>query len=275
MPTAAMQKTYPYGGTNRWLVLFIATIGIYGCSNDSKCEDLMAKLFSARSSEFISGGCIDNNNAYLYPYAMHNALMFASISKDTFATDSVIDFNHSFAKYANMEELKQAIYGVGNEYDKIVNHRQYLLNEKYRINYANLFFKHNIDDNTITSDLSSINSKPIIYRKKDYYQLVNNYGIYRISFQNKEFVKILELKQGNSRFQNEVCFRPVFRYKKINFSQEYTEITLNNSHITLHENGELAVNVEPGYCLYVKRLNPKEEIITFGADCIIKENCEY
>ena len=241
MPTTAKQRTYPYGNANRWLVLFIATIGIYGCSNDSKCEDLMAKLFSSHSSEFISGGCIDSKQAYLYPFNNINVLMFASVSKDTFVIDSIIDFNHSFIKYANMEKM-----------DKAISEKYYSINRTYSISKEPL---------------------PAIHRKKDNYILIDEHTMYEISFQNKKIKPILRFRNTNfmnyfKRSERKAYFFP--EYTKIIFYPKFEDEVHSKeiSHFVLHRNGEITANVDVDHCLIVRKLATKEEEIQiFGDNC--------
>jgi len=285
MLTAATQRTYPYGDTNWWLnyvyvfsgmvqflptiLLLIATTGFYGCSKVSECEVFMAKQLSSHPYEFTSGGCIDVKHAYLYSFDNPHVLVFASVSKDTFIVDSVIDFNHSFAKYANMEELEQAIYEAD---DKILN--QLLRGEEYAKDAKYKLPTHNI-------------AWPVIYRRKERYQLVSHTGIYEISFRDKQFTQTIEFDEIKSTFQSIICNDSISKIyyerklhtfqeydRKKHFFPEYTKITLDNSYLILYENGDIVANAEAGYCLYVKKMNPKEEIIVFGSDCNIEENCK-
>jgi len=254
------------------ILMLIATTGFQGCSKVSECEALMAKLFSAHPYKFTSGGCIDTKHAYLYPFDNPHVLAFASVSKDTFVIDSIIDFNHSFAKYASMEELEQYVY-----YEP--KHTwQYVKNAKYELQ-------------------SIYTSHPVIYRKKDYYQLVDINGIYKISFQDKQFIKILEFDEIKHNFLGILCDSDsafVYQYgssffelyyerkqydfreyvRKKHFFPEYTKITLDNSQLFLHENGDVVANAEAGYCLYVKKMYSKEEISVFGPDCNLEETCK-
>jgi hypothetical protein len=243
-----------------YLLLFIAAIGVNSCFKASECESLMAKLFSSRSSEFISGGCIDAKHAYLYPSNYYDVLMFVSVNKDTFIIDSIVNFNRSFAKYASVEELEQATYKAA--INKIVDGKQESSNVKYELPNGEFSFQQ---------------AHSIIYRRKNNYQLVANNGVYEISFQDKTFIQSLEFVQIESERQNEICDTSSFKeheFRKVHFFPEYTKITFTNSHLILYENGKIIANAEPTYCLYVRILN-LEKIIVFGSDCIVEENCEY
>jgi hypothetical protein len=120
----------------------------------------------------------------------------------------------------------------------------------------------------------------VIYRKKDTYQLVANDGVYEISFQNKEFTQVLELKRHKTRLL--IKHGDTLTVKKINeknivsFFPEYTKIEFSEtdpSYLILHDNGEITANIGPnivpGFCLSVRKLSPKEEteIVKFGLDC--------
>jgi hypothetical protein len=265
----------------------MALMGISGCSKNSECELLMAKLFASRPYEFVSGECIDAKNAYLYPSKRTGVLMFISVSKDTFVTDSIIDFNNSFAKYANMEEVEQAIASTLDSLEKIGG-IEYVIAELVFNTGRSPFGKYSVKTSTY----------PVIYRKKDSYRLVTNNSVYKISFQNKEFTQILEYRQIPTKYEfdntdckgiffenyyiNKENGKKVYPFSDINAGNrkkvysfsEYTKIKLANSDIILYENDEIAVNVEDGYCLYVRKLNPEEDIAVFGTDCILKENCK-
>jgi len=251
-------------------LLFIATIWFYGCSNDSKCEALMAKLFSSNSSEYASGGCIDAKHAYLYSYDEPKALMFVSVNKNTFIIDSVIDFNHSFAKYASMEELKQARI---SKYDSLPGFSEL----KETINSLNIFYGKSL--------LPQHTAGSVIYRKKDRYQLVDKDGVYEISFQNKEFTQILKFAKINDKLNikyGDIYFVKSYKDKNIvRFFPDSTEIIFNVTdpfyRLILHDDGKITTNIEsntmPGHCLSIRKPNQKdgsetwEEIAAFGWDC--------
>ncbi|MDR2581279.1 MAG: hypothetical protein LBC85_09845 [Fibromonadaceae bacterium] len=316
--------------------LFVATIGISGCFKNSECETLMAKLFSTHSSEFTSGGCIDNTHAYLYHSDWPDVLMFVSASKDIFIVDSVIDFNHSFDKYANLEELYQAIisetysyYSNGSSkekytiseahsYDKSAKEREReiykkimeqsirrrtaeICEETYEYEpypyYENNEEKHGLARNSERSNFFFKYREaakfpklhnPVIYRKKNDYQLVSDEGIYEISFQNKEIVKILEFKIKTPTIEVKICKNTFFvkeprRGWMVYFSPKYTKITFagnfseESSYFILHENRELTINVNPWYCLSVnmkadqtREFTYDDEVKSFGDDCTPK-----
>jgi hypothetical protein len=220
----------------------------------------MAKLFSSQFYEYVSGECIDDKHAYLYPYDMPDVLMFVSVSKDTFVTDSIVGFNHFFAKYTSMEELEQTIR-----------------NKSFKRKYH----------------LPRYRDRPVVYRKKDYYQLVTNYGVYEISFKNKEFIKKLKFERKKSGYIFKILPKdisiPIGHMERniVHFFPEYTKIIFTHSYpssyLILHNDGEITANIEPsvlpGYCLSVKKQQveieteiQKEseewiEIAEFGLDC--------
>ncbi|MDR2581278.1 MAG: hypothetical protein LBC85_09840 [Fibromonadaceae bacterium] len=273
-------------------------MGIYSCSKASKCEILMAKLFSSRPSEFISGGCIDSKRAYLYPSSNHNVLKFVSVSKDTFVTDSVIDFNHSFAKYANMKELEQAINKIDSgkiatlanlEGSKYKGSRFYSSSKIESFNEADSeLFKKLIRNEQYLYDVNYSLHDPIIYRKKNSYQLVDRNVVYEILFQEKKMIKILEFYEiqtdyvsvyepvnycpgaffsKNNRIRlakNKVHFFP--EYTKIMFSESYF-LPENYSYLMLYESGEVTANIKSGHCLIARKLKPKKESMMFFGYC--------
>jgi hypothetical protein len=229
----------------------------------------MDRLILFDSSMLVSGVCIDDKHAYIYQGDWPDLLVFASVSKDTFVTDSVIDFNHSFTKYANVEEYKQI-----NKYpsDDELEQSNYIDYTDYIIKITGRLFHFNL--NRIKSGkypLQEIKNKrvrPAIYKKKDHYLLAISDGVYEISFQNRGFVKTIKFKKRMFRFTVKHCDDSIMYIKdyqahEVHFFPEYTKIKSHikrdDSYVILHDNGEITTNIEPvrGHCKPVYKLISK------------------
>jgi len=281
-------------------LLSMIITGIYSCSENLECEVLMAKTFSSRPSEFISGGCIDSKHAYLYPFSNPNVLMFASAGKDTFIVDSIIDFNNSFAKYANMEELKRATISQLDSIKSVNMNVEFWMRSFYELGYSPIG-KYSLH----------YSKYPIVYRKKNNYQLIDEEGVYEISFKDKLTTKILDFKRESNFAGTGRFFRYYYTRNRVYFFPEYTKVAFydevqtyyragvgefgvlslfppsikimhneaNLSYIILHDNREVTANIGTSStqrCLSVRKPNSieegkedqeLEEIAIFGNDC--------